>query len=540
MEESASTEIQPTIASINNEDPNTRKEADIPGGNEKKNDELVIEIRKMVKRPEIKSSKQCRIYMTPYPLRKWNEEAYIPQVVSIGPFHHKNERLKAMEEHKERYFRSFVERSKINLECLVGTIREMEESIRGCYEQTIDLTSDRFVKMILVDASFILELFFRYSSGSWTSDDPIFVGPRADAVMLDLLLLENQLPFFVIEKLYHLAFPSPSDYYGLLKLSFEFFGYFNIQSIEVHPNVKIEHFTDLIRTFQLPPLENLPKRDGQPIKHLYSATQLHEAGVKFDVGTTECGFHIKFKKGVLKIPSLELDDHTEIVTRNIMALEQTRYIKYAYFTDYFFFMDLLINTKEDVDLLCDKKILVNYLGDNNAATLMINNLNKGVLWATVRDDYINLGKELNSFYENPWHRRKATLQREYFSTPWRTASTFAAIILLFFTFIQTIFSIISAAEFQTPYILFELARVLAFMTEQVSLPNLVTTVEAIAASRAVTFAKEIGLNSIVFDGELVAIFDSLKNDEVSLIDYNHLIEEAKTLQVPLLFVVYFY
>ena len=24
---------------------------------------------------------------------KWNEEAYTPQLVSIGPFHHKNERL---------------------------------------------------------------------------------------------------------------------------------------------------------------------------------------------------------------------------------------------------------------------------------------------------------------------------------------------------------------------------------------------------------------------------------------------------------------
>ena len=89
------------------DDQNTQKEANIPGGNEKKNDELVIEIRKMVERPEIEPSEQCRIYKVPNPLRKENEEAYTPQVVSIGPFHHKNEKLKAMEKHKERYFRSF-------------------------------------------------------------------------------------------------------------------------------------------------------------------------------------------------------------------------------------------------------------------------------------------------------------------------------------------------------------------------------------------------------------------------------------------------
>ncbi|KAL4632329.1 hypothetical protein ACB092_04G042600 [Castanea dentata] len=322
----------------------------------------------------------------------------------------------------------------------------MEESIRGCYEEIVDLTSDRFVKMILLDAIFILELFIKATS-SQISDDPNVVDPRYVAIMVDLLLLENQLPFFVIEKLHHLAFPSLSNNDGFLELSFDYFGYFNMQSIKATTNVKIEHFTDLIRTFVLPSLEKQAKRNPtELIKHLYSATQLHEAGVKFEAGTSKCYFVIKFEKGVLKIPSIELNDQTEVVTRNIMTLEQTRYIKNAYLTDYFFFMDLLINTKEDVALLCGRKILVNYLGDNNAATLMINNLNKGIVLPTVSDDYINLYKELNKFYENPWHRMKATLKREYLSTPWRTASTFAAIILLFLTFIQTIFSFIPAIK----------------------------------------------------------------------------------------------
>ena len=95
-----------------------------------------------------------------------------------------------------------------------------------------------------------------------------------------------------------------------------------------------------------------------------------------------------------------------------------------------------------MDLLCDKKILVNYLGDNNAVKSMINDLNKNIIWSGTRDDYIDLCKELNGFYENPWHKRKATLKSEYFSTPWRTASTVAAIILLVLTFLQTTCSII--------------------------------------------------------------------------------------------------
>ena len=425
MEESASMEIQPTTALINNED---------------QNNELVIEIRKMAERPEIQSSKQCCIYKVQHQLRNWNEKAYTPQVISIGPIHHKNEKLKAMEEYKERFFRSFVKRTNIKLEHLVRTIREMEEDIRGRYAETIDLDSDRFVKMILVDACFILELL---------EMDDLIVEPRAVAVMFDLLLLENQLPFFVIEKLRQLAFPSPSsfsNYDALLKLSKEYFRpSYDFQFRDDLPNREIYHFTDLLRSVQLPPPKNQPERRVyQRIPLMYTATQLHEAGVKFEVGTSECCFDVKFEKGVLKIPALELNDWTEVIIRNIMALEQTCYIEDAYFTDYFLLMDSLIDTTKDVDLLCDKKILVNFLGDNDAAKSMINDLNKGIILVTKRHDYIDLCDKLNSFYTKPWHSWKATLIHQYFSTPWRAASTVAAIILLVLTFIQTVCSITQA------------------------------------------------------------------------------------------------
>jgi hypothetical protein len=370
-----------------------------------------------------------------------------------------------MKEHKERYFKSFIQRSRINLEDVVSTIRELEENIRGCYVETIELKSDEFVKMILVDACFILELFIRSIpestsksisksiSESSTSDDPMILKPMSITIMHDLLLLENQLPFFVIEKLFHLAFPFPSNaipsftnHQALIDLTFKYFRDNQIKTIEDYPNMEIKHFTDLLRTFMLPPLKKLPKRDS-PLKLLYSATHLHEAGVKFEgvkfeVGSSESLLDIKFEKGVLKIPRIELDDWTEILYRNIMALEQTHYLENGYITDYIFFLDSLINTEEDVDLLCENKVMVNYLGDNDAAKSMINNLNKGNFLENMRSDYHDLYKDLNSFYNNLWHRWKATLRRQYFSNPWRTAATIAAIILLLLTLVQTVCTII--------------------------------------------------------------------------------------------------
>ncbi|KAL4655088.1 hypothetical protein ACB092_01G425700 [Castanea dentata] len=419
---------------------------------ENKNEHLAVEIGKMFLEQEVQPTSECRIYKVPHHLRKWKEEAYTPQVISIGPYHHKSERLKNMEENKERYFKSFVHRSQMNRKNLVlnfvSTIRDLEKRIRGCYAATIELESDEFVKMILIDASFILELFIKRTSRNWTSDDSMFNRPIAIAIMHDLLILENQLPFFVLEKLYLVAFPSVSNaypfhssYHFLMKLTFEYFRRYNVQSIQAHPNVKIEHFTDLLRTFHLPLPEKLPNRDREPIIHLYSATHLHQAGVKFEVEYRNC-LDIKFEKGVLKIPHFELDDWKEVVIRNIMALEQTRYIENGYISDYYFVLDLLINTKRDVELLSDKKVITNYLGDSTAIKSVINSLNKGITGVKMRAGYDDLCKDLNKFYENRWHNWQATLRRQYFSTPWRTTSTIVAFILLVLTCIQAASSII--------------------------------------------------------------------------------------------------
>ena len=160
----------------------------------------------------------CRIQKVPYHLRKLNEEAYTPHVISISPIHQDKKKFQTMEKHKARYFESFVQRAKINLKNLESSIREMEDSIQRCYVETVHLKSDDFVKLIRLDASFILELFLRYYEEKWEVDDPMFVEAwLLDGLWHELLLLENQLPFFVIEKPHQLAFPNNSKLHPIFK-----------------------------------------------------------------------------------------------------------------------------------------------------------------------------------------------------------------------------------------------------------------------------------------------------------------------------------
>ncbi|KAK7814799.1 hypothetical protein CFP56_002490, partial [Quercus suber] len=219
-------------------------------------------------------------------------------------------------------------------------------------------------------------------------------------------------------------------------------------------NEKIEHFTDLVRLFYLS--EQLPDRRSGVAKLSYSATQLQEAGVKFkgvefDENMRRYRGNRRFldirfdlKNGLLEIPCIALNDEKIRLIRNIIALEQSLYVGHAYVTDFFVILNFLIKTSKDVDLLCDKGILVYYLGDSNVAASAINNLNTKILGDYMNKEYLKICEDLNASYEQlwygwraPWHRWRETLWRQYFSTPWRAASTSGAIILLGLTTIQT-------------------------------------------------------------------------------------------------------
>ena len=154
-------------------------------------------------------------------------------------------------------------------------------------------------------------------------------------------------------------------------------------------NVEIQQFTELMRTFQLPlrPLRREPPTPIMMVKLPGSATQLYDAGVKFEGSSSICLLDLHNEKGVLKMPRLELDDQTEALVRNVKALEQFCHSNNVYLTDYFIFLDSLINTFEDINLLCDRGILVNRLGDNKAAFSLVKKLITNFKLSDVNSDF---------------------------------------------------------------------------------------------------------------------------------------------------------
>ncbi|XP_052299761.1 putative UPF0481 protein At3g02645 [Citrus sinensis] len=237
-------------------------------------------------------------------------------------------------------------------------------------------------------------------------------------------------------------------------------------------NVKAEgilHFTHLSRYFKTrkypkkSPVPEEEKRDlpcaaklqGSAVQRdLASAAKLQGSGVQFKGIIEEASLlDINFKErkwlGIpclkvaeLQIPRIEVDDCTESLMRNLMALDQCHYPRETIVCNYVDFMDMLIDTDEDVNKLAEARIISNSLGESARIAKMFNDL---CLEISASDSgYAGNIRGLKRHYDNSWNHAKATLKRTYFSNLWKGTGTVAALLLLVFNLIQAIWSIISA------------------------------------------------------------------------------------------------
>ncbi|XP_054807755.1 UPF0481 protein At3g47200-like [Prosopis cineraria] len=399
-------------------------------------------------------SPECCIYRVPAELRVGNEKSFNPQVISIGPLHHNNDKLKDMEEHKMRFLKDFLSRAQVGVDDCVELLKKKEGQLRNCYADPIELDSDKFIEIILIDAAFIVEVFLRNSSGNEVQNqhDHFFGRPwKLRFIKNDMLLLENQVPFFIIQDILSLtgsSIPIKNDVrLSAIKLTYEFFktrmylkDIDNFNAVEKVGQSEIQHFVDFARICHMP--QEMPHKSKLKSLTIPTATQLHQAGVKFKVKQSRDLFDIQFKDGILEIPRLRINDAMENFLRNLIAYENY-HLKDNYVKDYVFILDRLIDTADDVEMLAQNGIIESKLAGNQEVASVINKLSPGITLVRFNFYFSDLCKELNDYYRVPWHKWKATLKQDYFTNPWAIISVIAAIVLLGLTIVQTFYAVAS-------------------------------------------------------------------------------------------------
>jgi hypothetical protein len=190
----------------------------------------VVDIEKMVEQanPSVEMArwKQRSIYRVPEFMKKiTNRDAYEPQFVSLGPYHHGVPHLLPMEEHKRRALVHLVKRAGKPPAAFVEAIEDVVDELQAAYDDLDDKwrgeKRGNFVEMMVTDGCFLLELASlvrilvmknsdKYAAddsilSDYAADDPIFsecsISNLWSIMRKDMISKENQLPLVVLQRL---------------------------------------------------------------------------------------------------------------------------------------------------------------------------------------------------------------------------------------------------------------------------------------------------------------------------------------------------
>ena len=183
---------------------------------------------------------------------------------------------------------------------------------------------------------------------------------------------------------------------------------------------------------------NSHHEDGDGI--IRSAMELNEAGIRFKKSKTVSLKDITFRGGVLKLPSVIVDDATESMFLNLIAFERFHVGAGNEVTSYIFFMDNIIDNEKDVALLHSRGIIQNALGSDKAVANLFNSLSKDItLDPDSRLDEVH--KRVSRYCKKAWNEWRANLIHTYFSNPWAILSLISVIFLFVLTIVQTVYTV---------------------------------------------------------------------------------------------------
>ncbi|KAL6654780.1 hypothetical protein ACP70R_008245 [Stipagrostis hirtigluma subsp. patula] len=371
------------------------------------------------------------IYRVPACIKDLNPKAYRPQVVSLGPFHHGDPELRPMEEHKRRALRHLLRRAARPLEEFAAAVEDAADRLESAY---MDLGAEwrgaggereRFVEMMIVDGCFLLEVMRVAGAAGkhvddYAPDDPIFsrhgVLYMMPYIRRDMLMLENQLPLLLLETLVAVETEKP-------------------------PGWRSTRSTSTAGQYQPRPG---PRYVPESMDIIRSVVVLRAAGIQFKPSKTDSLHDIQFRRGVLSMPPVAVDDSTEYMFLNMMAFERLHVGAGNDVTSYVLFMGNIIHSGQDVALLSSMGVILNAVGTDGEVGKLFKRISKDIV--VEADSALDrLHQQVAAYCSEPWRvfRAKIVLADRYFkNNPWALPSLTSVVVVLVATVLQTVFTLL--------------------------------------------------------------------------------------------------
>ncbi|KAM0894608.1 hypothetical protein ACQ4PT_024366 [Festuca glaucescens] len=400
------------------------------------------------------------IVRLPPHVREMNRRSlYEPVMVAIGPHHLSSQSTRTMQLHKWRLLNEFLLRGRacILLAC-IEVVRATEHRARSFYGETLGVESDDFVEMMVLDGCFILEYLLK-----WSENNGGFTHRTSLCVYYDLLLVENQMPFFVLRQLFSLRIATTDMVdQRLLDLIFRFFSLLDPpgQLRCAGPPTPVGAVYHLLHLHYQRIVMTPEQRRPHQLTRLGASSSSNSAGITSSIrarmtGTTtapfaipcvtklqECGvtfrekespasqFDATFRSGTMEIPRLVINGGTTTLLANLFALEQTQDCNECTVTGYLLLMNALVHTSADVAVLRRRGVLDNLLSNDDEVATFFNQLGGVALFDHRVHQFARLFRDTNEYCNCRWNRYMAVFKRDHLQSPCSIIKLVVASILL--------------------------------------------------------------------------------------------------------------
>ncbi|KAG5026129.1 hypothetical protein JHK86_022043 [Glycine max] len=168
------------------------------------------------------------IFSIPKLLRACDPDSYIPQQVAL-----------------DAEVQACSSKQSLKLDNIVDQLTKLEQRIRACHHKFLDFNGETSVWMMTVDASFLLEFlqvfFCAIQDGTKVARGKSY----HNAILRDIVMLENQIPMFLLRNILEFKFSSLEAVDDTLML--EFISLFKevspFKMMEEYPTIQVSECT---------------------------------------------------------------------------------------------------------------------------------------------------------------------------------------------------------------------------------------------------------------------------------------------------------
>ncbi|KAK6118007.1 hypothetical protein DH2020_048251 [Rehmannia glutinosa] len=379
------------------------------------------------------------IFTVPKAIMLTSPDSYIPQQISIGPYHHFRAGVYDMERYKVAATkRNQKELQNVKFQDFVNHLIKFELRVRASYQRPVTLGPEALAWMMAVDACFLFE-FFKFV----VSRKPSHLRHLLDVTWQILSNLKSR----PLEWIKTIIFSKPLKL--ILQLPWTILTKIPIIKMMKGPieNMLSTFKTDKEKTDEDKSSSNSNNKPPllEEIK-IPSVTQLFEVGVKF-LPTNEGITSINFdeKNLTFYIPIIELDVNSKVVLRNLVAYEACSASGPLILTRFVELMNGIIDTDEDAKLLCQRGIVINHLKSEKEVADLWNGMSKSVRLTKVPclDKVIG---DVNKYYNGRWKVKVGNFMKKYVFGSWRILTFLAAIMMLLLMCLQAFCQVYSCSR----------------------------------------------------------------------------------------------